>query len=701
MANPLIVGLWTGVLIAAPVGASLQPPSPDEQPGQQPGFEAAIEKTLQETQNPDRATAQEAITRLLEFGPAAVPALTRGLWSDSRTQRWQCLRLLVQLGVDARPAAASVARLMRDENDPDIRRDAARTLAYLDASSAIPALKKALDDETALVRLAAAESLIELGEAADVILPVLTKTLKSPRSEEQHEAARLLARLGPEAAPALLELHAALGEAETYATVRIIEALGRIGPAAKELVPIIKEKVKNHPSMALLRTPTALALWRIDRDPLALALLQDAVEANRPLLPQPHPVLLRINPTAQTRQRIAALLQSDNWQEVLLAADLLGNQSPDTVPRLVALLKDRNVSLENHLRAAAILGRIGPDAKAALPPLAQLRDANGRLPLSVAVAIYQIDPKPEHARTILDYFENREYRVAAAEAIASLQPSGQAVIVELLLALDSKDDAFRLPCAVALWRINQDKAALPAVVQALHAANAGTREEAAVVLGVEFGAAAKTAVPDLVKRLFDARAGVRMCVAEALGRIGPAAHEAAPALLALLEGDEPSFVQSAACEALGLIVPKNTEPVEALLKRKLEHPHPMVRIHAALALSRIAADERGVREAHRGLMHRDYRVRITAAELLWKANRDARVVPFLIRCLEEANLTGIESENERYMAVRALGRIGADAKAAVPEIAQLIHARDPTLAVTARTALKLIDPDQARKAGVK
>ncbi len=455
MSNPLIAGLLTGMLIVAPVVATAQPPSPDERPKLQSGFEAAIEKTLQETHHPDSATAQEAIMRLLELGPVAVPALTRGLWSDSSAQRRQCLRLLAQLGADARPAAPFVARLMCDENDPDIRRDAARTLAYLDAPSAIAALKKALDDETARVRLAAAESLIELGEAATVVLPVLTKTLKSPRGEDQHEAARLLARLGPEAAPALLDLHAALGEAETFATIRILEALGQIGPAAKELVPIIKEKVKDHPNIALLRTPTALALWRIDRDPLALTLLRDAVEANRPLLPQPHPVFLRINPTAQTRERIAALLQSDNLQEVLLAVDLLGNQSPDTVPRLVGLLKDRNLLLENHWRAAAILGRIGPDAKAALPALAQLRDANDRLPLPVAVAIYQIDPQPEHARTICDYVENREYRLAAAEAIAHLQPPGQAVIAELLLALDSKEDAFRLLCAVALWRINR------------------------------------------------------------------------------------------------------------------------------------------------------------------------------------------------------------------------------------------------------
>jgi hypothetical protein len=53
------------------------------------------------------------------------------------------------------------------------------------------------------------------------------------------------------------------------------------------------------------------------------------------------------------------------------------------------------------------------------------------------------------------------------------------------------------------------------------------------------------------------------------------------------------------------------------------------------------------------------------------------------------------------MAARALGRIGPDAKDAVPELLKLIDARDPDLAATARAALKAIDPDAAKAAGVK
>ncbi|MCS6864089.1 MAG: HEAT repeat domain-containing protein [Gemmataceae bacterium] len=696
MQSRMTWGVLIGVLMVVTTAAG-QPSQPQERPG----LEVEIEKTLLETQNPDRAAAHAATVRLWSYGPAAVPALTRGLWSDSLSRRRQCVKLLTMLGADARSAAPSLTRLLRDENNAELRCDAARALASLEAYSAIPALQKALQDDAARVRLAAAESLIELGVAAEVVLPVLTQALKSPRPEEQQQAAWLIGQLGPEATAALLDFHRALGESESFTTLRLIEALGRIGPAAKELVPLIKDKLKNNPSIALLRTPTAIALWRIDRDPLAFTLLREAVDANRPLLPPPHPVLLRINPTPQTREQIAALLKSDRRSEVLFAAELLGHSAPDTVPRLVAILKDRKALLEDHLRAAVILGRIGPEAHAALGPLAQLRNAHGQLPLPVAVAMYQIDPKPEHARAILEYFETRDERVAAAEAIRQLLPPGQAVTVELLLALDSPDEAFRLPCAVALWRLNKDKAALAAVVKTLHSADARLRAQAALELGVEFGAAAKTAVAELVQRLFDSRADVRLVVAEALGRIGSAAQEAVPALLTVLEGDEPASVQSAACEALGLIKPAETEPVVTLLKRQLEHPAPMVRIHAALALYRLAGDETGLPVAQRGLTHRHYRVRITAAELLWQTNRDARVIPFLIRSLEEANLSGAESENERYMIVRALGRIGPPAQAAVPAIATLIQARDPDLAAAARTAFRLIDPDQARKAGVK
>jgi HEAT repeat protein len=125
--------------------------------------------------------------------------------------------------------------------------------------------------------------------------------------------------------------------------------------------------------------------------------------------------------------------------------------------------------------------------------------------------------------------------------------------------------------------------------------------------------------------------------------------------------------------------------------QKLVHPDALVRVHAALALWLIAEDRAGEKEAERALGNRMYQVRITAAEALWRIKQDARAVPLLVRVLVGSNLDGMEGDNERYMAVRALGRIGPPGKAAVEELKKLLTLSDPALAATAAGALKAID----------
>src|SRR5262249_39634972 len=149
----------------------------------------------------------------------------------------------------------------------------------------------------------------------------------------------------------------------------------------------------------------------------------------------------------------------------------------------------------------------------------------------------------------------------------------------------------------------------------------------------------------------------------------------------------------AACEALGLIDPADKEATVAVLKKKLEHPDPLTRTHAALALFLVNGDKAGEKIAERGLGYRRHEVRITAAEALWRMKKDERVVPFLVRTLEESNLGGLDGDNDRYMAVRALGRIGEAAKPAVPELVKLLHHHDYMLATTVTNSLKTIDPD--------
>jgi HEAT repeat protein len=706
--------------LAVVAGPAAQPPTPAGQPPMPEPAKLAvsdteIEELVAKTLDRDANTAADALAKLVDLGPTAVPVLTQGLWSDAATTRRACAAVLGEMGGDARPAAPSLARLLND-NSNDVRRAAARALGSIGAHSAIPALTKSLKDEFASIRLAAAESLIVLGAPAETILPALTKALDSRQIEERLYAVRLLGDLGPEAAPAVIAIQKEMSEGDALMTARAVDALGRIGSEAKNAAVVLKEKMKEDPNAVLFRVPAALALWRITRDPFAVDVLRDALAGKKNLRPLPHNALWRIDQSKETADAFAEQLKSKDPLDVYLAAEVLGGRAKDVVPQyvkplalLAGILKGdppppgfNEVQAEQDARRAmSLLALIGTEAKAALEPLATLVKMKNPLSFPAAVAVYRIDPKPDNALAIAAYLEDKDHRVRAAEALKQLRPTGQAVAIEVLVALEGPDEELRLNAAVALWRIEKNASALKTMTKLLRSTSAKVREQAAVDLGYEFGASAKPAVPDLVKRLFDARAGVRSTAAEALGRIGVGARDAAPALLTVLDGDEPAYVHSAACEALGLIDPADKEPVVAELKQKLEHPAPLVRAHAALALVVAANDKSGQEEAVRGLTSRSHQVRITAAEALWRINKDGRCVPLLVRALEESNLTGQESENERYMAVRALGRIGNDAKIAVSELLKLIRHHDDALATAARTALKQIDPEAAKNAGIK
>lgn len=714
----LVLLLSLALVVPTSAAQQPQPPVPGQpmppMPGRLAVTDADVEALLAKAMEPNKTIATEAAAALAALGPDAVPVLTQGLWAESASVRRTCAQVLGEIGADSKPAVSSLVRALSDDSK-DVRREAARALGAIQAHSAIPALTKLLKDKAVGTQVAAAHALVALGADAEPLVPVLTKALKADAAEDQYYAAWVLGELGPEAAPGLLAIQDAFVEAEPLLAARLADTLGRIGAEAKAAAPALKKKLEN-PAAEAFRVQAAIAMWRISRDRDSAGFLREAVAAKKTRV-LPHGALWRIEPAPETVTALEKQLRSGDMAEVLLAADVLGARSKDTAPQLTKFLAqvaklitdpanppaglDPEEALRQAPQAMAILSRIGPGAKEALEPLTTL--AKGKNPLSfpAAVTIAQIDSKADNMMAVAGYLEDKDLRVQAAEALKQLRPTGKAIAIELGVALNDPDEELKLSAALALWRIEKNASALKVMSKLLRSTDSKIRERAALELGGEFGADAKAAVPDLVKRLFDVRSSVRSTAAEALGRIGPGARDATGPLLAVLDGDEPPFVQSAAIEALGRIEPNEKEAVVAVLKQKLEHPAPLVRAHAALALVVVADDKAGQNEAVRGLTSRSHYVRITAAEALWKINKDGRAVALLVRALEESNLSGTESENERYMAARALGRIGADAKVAVPELLKLIDARDEAVASAARTALKAIDPEAAKKAGVK
>lgn len=681
----------TAVPAAAQPGPEM-PPAPLRAP-----TGAELDALIAEAAGRDAQAAVKAAGRLVALGPVAVPALTQGLWADSAA-RTACLVVLAQIGADARGAAPSLVRLLANDS-PAVQTAAARALVAVGAHGARPALAKLLDDKAPAVRLTAAEALIHLGEPAETVLPVLTTAVKSDRPEEAYAAARVFAELGPEAAPAVPALSDLIAGADPLLTALLADALARIGPAAKDALPALKAKVTADKNPGAYRVPAALALWRVARDPSAPDLLRDALGAKG--RGDPYAPLWRIDPSKDTVDALERQFKGEDKRQALIAATFLAGRSKDVAGALARSLR-RDSDQAVVAAATEALGAAGLEARSALEPLQALaREKAPGVSVPAAAAAYRIAPSPQAARVLTDLLEDKDLALEAAEALKALRPASPAVVVELLAALDSPDERVKLACAVALWRIEKHAQALPAATKLLRSNDAQVRALTATDIGIEFGPDAKAAVPELVKRLFDPFATVRSASAEALGRVGPGAKDAVGPLLAALAGDEPAFVQSAAAEALGLIRPADADEVVAALKAKLAHPDALVRAHAALALLRAAGDKSGEKEIEAGLTWRTYPVRITAAEAAWLLNKDARVVPLLVRTLEESNLEGTGGENERYMAVRALGRIGAEAKDAVPELLKLVEHRDFALASAARVAVKAIDPDAAAKAGVK
>jgi HEAT repeat protein len=196
-----------------------------------------------------------------------------------------------------------------------------------------------------------------------------------------------------------------------------------------------------------------------------------------------------------------------------------GAGGPEDVPALVKALQHEDGRI--RAEAANDLGLIGPQAAEAVPALLKL-SAN--------------DPE---ALT----------QLAAAKAVALLDPRNEAVFGRLIGALKEK--------------------------------HGRVRRRAAEDLG-DLGPGAKAAVPELVKAVKDADPGVRWASLDALGQIGPEAEAAVPALIeALDDGD----TRGAAVDALGLIGPKAQKAVPAL--GKLLRGDEADRWPAAAALVRI------------------------------------------------------------------------------------------------------------------
>ena len=219
-------------------------------------------------------------------------------------------------------------------------------------------------------------------------IKILISILKDDNqpSDVRESAADELVTFGPAAVPALIDL---IEENEPLVGHRAATLLGRLGPDAREAVPILVELLKNGDSMNCRQVGVLYAegyQGEPKPGPSQLCVCDTASWA-----------LFYIGPNAADAvPELTKILREDERTRVRMnAAEALGGigaASPDVVPALIQALQDESGNVP--YTSAMALCDIGPEAVAAVPKLvALLNDDDSYVRYASIFALKDIGPE--------------------------------------------------------------------------------------------------------------------------------------------------------------------------------------------------------------------------------------------------------------------------------------------------------------------
>ncbi len=575
---------------------------------------------------------------------------------------------------------SDVASLVQSLNSKDwqVRREAANSLRKMGvkAAAAIPALaERGAKDKDINVRSAAILALIDVGRGhPKQVVPVLIVALNDDFSGIRVDA---------------------------------VEALRKIGPAAKDAVPELI-RMMDAPSHGASIPHFAGALDKIGVDVPTLVGLMDG--------------------KAEWAGKYA-----------VEAMAKLGNKA---VPDLVKIIKSG--SPIGQARAATAIGRIGPAAKDAIPALAgALSSPEASVREAAVRAIGQMGPPAKETTKqllkLLKSDKSDNVRAAAAKALGAIAPAQVQVISALTARLSDKDLFVRIAAADALGRFGADaKSAVPALVRALKDENWSIRAHAFEALG-KIGKEAKAALPEMLKVIRTpfpykeygftaieayylsaeeaaarATAKARWNAVKALGKIAPDSKEVFAAVLKAADSSDLD-VKSAALETLADFGKMARDEAAAVLFRALKDKGEYTDISCAVleTLKKIGTSD----PATIRLILKMPPEGVVGVGVMKKLGpEDKALIPDLMAALKsvgrhvpEAAIAGLAAigtpaipelikafnEGDRTVAdyaAEAISGMGAGAKPAIPELVKALGNKDRWKAAYAASAIRNIGP---------
>jgi HEAT repeat protein/lysophospholipase L1-like esterase len=346
------------------------------------------------------------------------------------------------------------------------------------------ALTAALRDADEGRRAAAARALASLGEEAAPAVPALVAALDDSSRVVRAAVAWALGDVGAAAAPAVPHLCRLLQEADPFVRSGAAYGLGGIGSAAKPGVPPLVARLGDPDERVRWRAGDALAKIGIEAgsvEPL-VRLVRDEGGPGRGLAAE---ALGRLGPAAHASVPDLMAAVSDprtdvRWRAVW-AIGRIGPAAGGAVPTLRAALADPDV----RWRAAEALGGIGSGAVGAVPDLvALLGDPSSNVRWRAATALGAIgarDAAPALAKAVRDPAEN--VRLAAIEGLIQLRAERAVAEAAFLSALGDADSRVRLHAVRGLDHLGvPSRAARRALEAAGRDPDESVRTEAAKVL---------------------------------------------------------------------------------------------------------------------------------------------------------------------------------------------------------------------------
>ncbi len=508
-----------------------------------------------------------------------------------------------------------------EASDDGLRLGAARSLGDLGprARPAVPWLIKALDDPDGSIRFAAAHSLGQIGADPAEVVPALARSLRKADGFTKGIIGLALARFGAAAIPTLLD---ATRDGDYRVRYEGVRALRLIGPAARMAEGRFVEMLED--SNPGNRVEAAYALWLLGPDRRWLDVL------------------------------IRSLEDPDDFAQVTAASFLtsIGPEAEPAIPTLIRGLADPSDFAKG--RSSAVLAAIGPRAVSAIPAL--LRSARGpNKAYLIRDVLVRIGPGavPE----LVVGLDDPDVREAVAQALGRIGKSSSPALSRLRALMATAPPRDRVVNALAIWRIDGDRAVVPVLASVLLGDEFLPRALALSALE-EIRADAESAIPTLIGILHHENRFTRQGAAKVLGAIGPGASGSIPALRAMLHDQETS--------------------------NRIEAARALWRIERSrLAVDALAGGPGGSKTRH-----------TSAVLALGEIGPEAgAALPALIEALEVDSIFG------KAIVAEVLGKIGPAARVAVPRLVEIHNDLHNTERPSFAKAIKALDPEAAMRAG--